>query len=503
MAIKMYANGTSFDAIRSNSGKTGFKYGATVPDIVAGGLAGSYINLGTTITNSKAVTWPGKDNLPAGKNMSVIFRFSPTYSGAPTARRALFEIGAGAIGPRIQLYHEITSGQLVLEVRNETPAAVVSFVNLGVWNTNVANTEYDFVLTLTGDTTANGYKLYINNALHGQATATGSIGVNWNTIIRYIMVGMSTNGTLTAIRLHEIAIDDTIIDPSSYPLVGGNGALNGSARTALLNVTPFDAQSSVDPGITHVEIGTGYTINGVSLTGTYTGANRWETVPSAKVENAYSYLANGVTLTGSAVASQDPGVGNVRLDTDYVINGVTLTGTLVVPTPGTGASGTCDLVGIMNNLQYIFEQANTTTASPIDLSYGLDVRVQKVLAINPDLLPIQASFYPAVTCRISSKDVTGADINRNQLLARRQVEVMIEVFGLIFNNTIPDKTRDQASEQIYRLMENIELILRADPTLGGKVLFQVPVGCEFFSPSLDSKTIARAGILSVKARIQY
>lgn len=162
-----------------------------------------------------------------------------------------------------------------------------------------------------------------------------------------------------------------------------------------------------------------------------------------------------------------------------------------------------DLNGIKDELISLFTTANTVGASPVDLSDGLNKRIQKVLGVRPDLLPIQASFYPCVTCYIDAKEVTGSDIARDQLSAKRQAEVRFDIVGIISDSKITDKTRDLASDDINRLMENIELILRSSPNLNGKVLWQAPQTCQYFAGSLDSQTQVRAGILSVKARVYY
>ena len=71
-----------------------------------------------------------------------------------------------------------------------------------------------------------------------------------------------------------------------------------------------------------------------------------------------------------------------------------------------------DLNGIKTELKSLFDTANTTTASPIDLSSNLSnsKRVNKVLTIHPEMILPQASLFPLVTCYIDSKTIKRLDI---------------------------------------------------------------------------------------------
>ena len=62
-----------------------------------------------------------------------------------------------------------------------------------------------------------------------------------------------------------------------------------------------------------------------------------------------------------------------------------------------------DLNGIKSTLKTLFDTANTTTASPVDLSNNMTQRVKRVLTVNPEQIPPQASFFPFVTSYITSK----------------------------------------------------------------------------------------------------
>lgn len=155
------------------------------------------------------------------------------------------------------------------------------------------------------------------------------------------------------------------------------------------------------------------------------------------------------------------------------------------------------------NIKTLFNSANTTTASPIDLSSDLTKRVQKVLSVHPEFIPIQASHYPCVTCYISDKALPLDDIAKDQLSAKRKADISIDVVGAVFNQNVLDVTKDPADEDINYLMENIELVLRSDPTLSGAVLYQRPTACQYYSTIIGSNVHLRVGILKLEATLFY
>lgn len=158
---------------------------------------------------------------------------------------------------------------------------------------------------------------------------------------------------------------------------------------------------------------------------------------------------------------------------------------------------------IKSELKSLFNTANTTTSSPIDLSSDLTKRVQKVLSVHPEFIPIQASFYPCVTCYISEKSIQADDIAKDQLSSKRKGRVLIDVVGAVFNQNLTDITKDPADEDINYLMENIELVLRSSPSINSSVLFQKPSACRYYSTILGSNVHIRVGILTIEAMAFY
>ncbi len=163
----------------------------------------------------------------------------------------------------------------------------------------------------------------------------------------------------------------------------------------------------------------------------------------------------------------------------------------------------CDLNGIKTQISAILTAANTTTATPIDLSANLTERVSKILKLNPNMMPPQISFYPFVTCYVTAKSTEQAEIGKDQLSAKKKAKVTLEVVGGILNENFITDTEDPADEDINYLMENIELTLRGNPTLNSTVIWQITKEVSYYSAPLNEQTQLRAGILTLEGTVFY
>lgn len=164
-----------------------------------------------------------------------------------------------------------------------------------------------------------------------------------------------------------------------------------------------------------------------------------------------------------------------------------------------------DLKGIKDQIKSILDSANTTTASPVDLSANLanSQRVKQVLTIHPERIRPQASFFPFVTSYIESKDIDKDDIASSQLNAKRRSTIAVNIVGAVWNDTIVTDLSDPADSDINYLMENIELILRSNPNLNGKVTWQMSDNIKYYTTALDEQTHLRAGILTLNCTVYY
>ncbi len=164
-----------------------------------------------------------------------------------------------------------------------------------------------------------------------------------------------------------------------------------------------------------------------------------------------------------------------------------------------------DLNGIKTAIRDTLLIANTTTASPIDLSSNLSnsKRVNNILKVNPEMIIPQASMFPLVTCYVTDKPIKSMDIAKDQLNSKRRATVNVNVVGSIWNNNFSSINEDPADEDINYLMENIELILRSDYNLTGKVNWQIASECKYYTTVLDEQTHLRSGVLKIECEVFY
>lgn len=453
MAITFAWRSDQKDARYSSSGKTPgefYKTGGTVDLIAdAGAIGGQALDLWDSNNASIGLLWSGRQNLPSTKAISVLVRHK-LPSGINTAfKNHLFFLGAG-VGNQdqflsISAWHEV--GIPRTRFRYYDADQNNDFMDEN--STAFSLDQYlDFVLTWTGDDSTNGFKFYLDNTLLAQETANFDLGTIDQNLRQVLCLGAgnddaSDSGTL--MYANEFVIWDEVIDPGSVTLANGSsGALNGSSRSEFVQVDSFD--------------GANYT---------------------------------------------DPGAGNVVTGIDYIFAGNTTTGTFDAPTPASGASGTVDLNNIKEQLQWIFEQANTTTADPVDLSSNMTNRVQNILKIHPGRIKPQASFYPMVTMYYDDKPIEARDMSVNQRNSRRVADLSIKIVGMTFLHQITDVKEDDADNDIENLMENIELTLRAYHDIAGTVNWQIPERVTYHNIDIEEDVFLRTGILTLNAKVFY
>lgn len=162
-----------------------------------------------------------------------------------------------------------------------------------------------------------------------------------------------------------------------------------------------------------------------------------------------------------------------------------------------------DLKGMKDAVKSILEAANTTTASPIDLSSDLEDRVQQVMTVHPERIRPQSSIFPLVTCFVESKPIKSNDIASNQLLSKRRATVNLVVVGAVWNNVFTDFDEDPADEDINYLMENVELILRSNHTLNSACRWQVASDVKYYTSFIGEQTCLRSGMLRLDCEVFY
>lgn len=301
MAVLFAVRGSAYNARYSTGYNYGTPFNSGQISISAGDIT-SIIDLSNTAV-VKYVSWSGVKNMPNARTHSVLVRFAPTYTGAPAATRAILEInsGASASGAFIIISHATATGNLTVTARNQAGASAYS-TSFGAWSPT-SGTYYDLVWQWDGTTTANAGKVYIDNSLLGQATASVALDTNWdNTYWKSIAVGAASGLTTSALKLSELVVFDSLISAGNVTLTSGSGTLSGASRTAFVDAAAFDGSSNTDPGIANVRLSTGYTIAGAALTGT-------AAIPTAA--NVRSGTATDATTGSLAV----PAASSVRSGT--------------------------------------------------------------------------------------------------------------------------------------------------------------------------------------------
>jgi hypothetical protein len=165
-----------------------------------------------------------------------------------------------------------------------------------------------------------------------------------------------------------------------------------------------------------------------------------------------------------------------------------------------------DLSGIKTSIKTILDGANTTTGSPIDLSDSLVTRVNQVLQINVERIPVQPSFFPCITMFYESKSVELKDIGATMLAGKRDCDLSLKLVGIVWidnMNTTNFQYKDLADNECEQLMENIEQVLRKDPTLEGKCLWSKTTEVTYHTFQVSEESHMRAGIMNYSIRALY
>jgi len=162
-----------------------------------------------------------------------------------------------------------------------------------------------------------------------------------------------------------------------------------------------------------------------------------------------------------------------------------------------------DLSGIKTAFKTILDAANDTAAA-YDLSAGLTNRVQKVLKVNPAKIPVDATYYPYVSIYMDRKPIELDTIAKDQLVGRRMSDLQFQIIGAVWEINTADAFTDDADEQIEKLMENVEEVIRRNHRLNNTVLWTRPQETTYHTGLIpDEEAHLRIGVMTLIARIQY
>ena len=160
---------------------------------------------------------------------------------------------------------------------------------------------------------------------------------------------------------------------------------------------------------------------------------------------------------------------------------------------------------IKTNIKSILDAANTTTGSPIDLSAGINTRVSRVLKLHPGRIQIQPSFFPYITMYVSKIDIEQVTLGNkgSQASALRKGIVNLDIVGCCYEPFFTDLNEDQGEENVERLMQNIEEILRSNPTLNLTSTAWAIATSHEFADTYSEEAHLRAGIFTVQFKVHY
>jgi hypothetical protein len=162
-----------------------------------------------------------------------------------------------------------------------------------------------------------------------------------------------------------------------------------------------------------------------------------------------------------------------------------------------------DIANIKETVRSVLDTANTTTASPLDLSSGLTNRIRSVMKLNPELIKVDAEVFPYVTIFTSKKSIRPQTIAGSQQGGKRRADLTFTVMGVVWNDYSSSITVDPADTDVEKLMENIEDVLRSNDNLAGYASWQIPTDVTYHSAPFDEDTHLRIGIMDLQVTVFY
>lgn len=161
-----------------------------------------------------------------------------------------------------------------------------------------------------------------------------------------------------------------------------------------------------------------------------------------------------------------------------------------------------DIGSIKTAFKTALDSFNTTTAA-YDLSTGLSKRVKNIFTVKPNTENMNASVLPAITIWTERKNVDMAGICKDQLNAKRKATITFNIAGVMWNSNFTNAATDNADNDIEKLMENIEEVLRRNDKLGNTVLWQHPTDITYHDLARSEVEHYRIGIANITCVVIY
>lgn len=293
-------------------------------------IGGMCWNLDRSANVARRLVYPVR-GLTTARTISVLMRVKLSSAGL----FGLFEKSGGGSyhTNRLSLFMATNDWRVTATNAN---AQTSPFNNQTIQTSAPTTGQYlDIVWTWDGTNGTNAFKLWVDGSNVASLTAGGSLASTLDaSLTDFISLGGVTGVDGTLWKFNECVVWDEVINPASVALVGGTGQLDGSTRTAFVDVASLDGSLYTDPGEANVKTGQGYTFAGASKTGTYDGSDRWSDPGVANVRAGTAYKANSSSNNRTGTAAI-PEASNVRSGTAVDDT----TGTLVVPEASDVRSG--------------------------------------------------------------------------------------------------------------------------------------------------------------------
>jgi len=161
-----------------------------------------------------------------------------------------------------------------------------------------------------------------------------------------------------------------------------------------------------------------------------------------------------------------------------------------------------DISGLKTDIASILNTANTTTAS-YDLSTGLARRVQSVNKYNPEKVRPTGNDLPSIYIWTTAKKIKLETINVSLAGGKRRAQVLFAIAGVVWIPYSSTVTEDPADTDCEKLMENVEQVLRANDTLGGKAKWHMSSEVTYHTAPYDEEAHLRVGVMALESTVFY
>lgn len=242
MAATFGLRGDSFTPRLNGTGGPSYGLaGNTLPTVSAnaGAIDGTVLDLANAGTATlQNVAYNGVGNWPSTRTVSVNISVSfPSLTGTALS---LYSCGAPDNYSSFEVY--INSTNIIVRMANEL--GQVGINSVAVAHGGLSNdTFYDITVTYTGDNSANGCEVFLDETSLGTITSTRSWDNPRDEVYRYMGLGFGDVANLAYMEVQEFTIWDSVIVPSAVALETGTG-LDGASRVDYVDIPVSDGAAS-------------------------------------------------------------------------------------------------------------------------------------------------------------------------------------------------------------------------------------------------------------------